>query len=352
MEKQLPQNIDEMLEIAMESVVSEDQAKDIVDRKALDSWLIKLRVDLESKCGIMMVLVSKMRRSILRVYSLFGVSPVIKKIRTFEDFKQLSSDMVNAQKEGGIEKPLSEALSRIIYRTITTDLVDKQANHWDKNNTEYLIPLVQEGIASSLKVRNAQVNIDIEKVSSVEFRLHGDIKNLLTPMDSPFQDDKTQAQEIIVSEKTKTEEMILEIQKNFQNIIACKTVLSPVKGLSFEQLKESQSLLFMLPFQTDEEKIIAKNLGAVGKDGTNMPITAEFLKLVIGGKSEYHLFAKGPNGVLLRAFEERPVKLAVPTEKKIVEEDESLFKSTFIVNLIIFFVFILVGALIFIFFFH
>lgn len=52
-------------------------------------------------------------------------------------------------------------------------------------------------------------------------------------------------------------------------------------------------------------------MGAVTKEGTIKPISGDFLKIINGGKNEFHIFAKGPNGILLRAFEERPVKLAV-----------------------------------------
>jgi hypothetical protein len=66
----------------------------------------------------------------------------------------------------------------------------------------------------------------------------------------------------------------------------------------------------------------AKQLGAVDSEGKNRPVIGQFLKLVTGEKNEFHIFAKGPQGVLLRAFEERPVKLAVPkSANKIKPQD-------------------------------
>ena len=75
-------------------------------------------------------------------------------------------------------------------------------------------------------------------------------------------------------------------------------------------------LLFVLPFQTTEEIALLKSVGAVTKEGAIKPIAGEFLKIITGGKMNI-IFCKGPNGILLRAFEERPVKLAVSKKKTI-----------------------------------
>ena len=140
---------------------------------------------------------------------------------------------------------------------------------------------------------------------------------MYAPILNPYKEIKTEPKKIVVPilenspEKIKAEAMISEVQKEFKQVLMCKTVVAPVAGIDFGNLKENMKLLFVLPFQTPEEIALAKSVGAVTKEGAIKPISGDFLKIINGGKNEFHIFAKGPNGILLRAFEERPVKLAV-----------------------------------------
>ncbi|EMO29878.1 hypothetical protein LEP1GSC170_4363 [Leptospira interrogans serovar Bataviae str. HAI135] len=92
-------------------------------------------------------------------------------------------------------------------------------------------------------------------------------------------------------------------------MILSKTVLAPVGGVDFDELTEGDRLYFQLPTGSMDEKAMAKTLGGIDENGNVRNVVGEFIGIA-AGKGEYHIFAKGPSGVLLQAFEERPVRLA------------------------------------------
>ncbi|MBE8432333.1 hypothetical protein IQB77_21750, partial [Leptospira interrogans serovar Pomona] len=102
---------------------------------------------------------------------------------------------------------------------------------------------------------------------------------------------------------------IEQFRKPFGRVILSKTVLAPVGGVDFDELTEGDKLFFQLPTGTMDEKAMARTLGGIDEDGNVKNVVGEFIGIATG-KGEYHIFAKGPSGVLLQAFEERPVRLA------------------------------------------
>ncbi|MCB1159333.1 MAG: hypothetical protein KDK45_17665, partial [Leptospiraceae bacterium] len=120
----------------------------------------------------------------------------------------------------------------------------------------------------------------------------------------------------IPAPKSGTELKMEEIESGFSSVVRCKTVLSPVSGIEFSRLREGQEILITLPYKTDQEKIWANRLGAVGEDGIVHPLIVKFYRYIEMSKGEYYIYAKGPENVLLKAFEERKVRIAVPKDKK------------------------------------
>ena len=280
----------------------------------------------------MMLLFSIEKGELLEIYSIFGNSPLINRIRTFENYNQFLKDLIEVVKAGGIEKALSDRIGRSIYKGLDPNGMLLQIPKILKKNFNDFCMMMQHLINSELKIQSTKMQIDIEKVNSLKFRINNPLEVFYKPIANPYKEIKKEPAKIVVPvlenspEKVKAEAMISDVQKDYKKVLMCKTIVSPVAGIDFDNLKENMKLLFVLPFETAEEKALAKSVGAVTQEGTIKPIAGDFLKIITGGKNEFHIFAKGPNGILLRAFEERPVKLAlskkIPQSAKKEERSE------------------------------
>jgi hypothetical protein len=331
----MSENIDEkthqseLMKYALESVKDNDQAFQLLEGKITDAILVKAQVHVENRSGILIFPFSVFKGDILSVHSVFGNSPLIIRMRTYEKYPQFLLDTIEIVKSGGNDKALSERIARAVYKNISASSLMKTIPKVSKKNYEELIALVQNGVNLELKISTTKAVIDVEKVSSIQFRMGNPLDSVLQPVLNPYnvQKEEEEKKKTVIPvfetspEKLKAEKEISEIQKEFQKVVICKTVVSPVAGLEFDALKETTKLLFLLPFQTEEEIEFAKQMGAVSKEGVNKPILGTFYKIITSGKNEFHIFAKGPNGILFRAFEERPVRLATPKQasKKKVE---------------------------------
>ncbi len=316
-ENETPNEQNELIVMARESVSSEENVTLLLEGKLIDALLIKASILVESRSGVMIFLFSLEKGDLLEVFSVFGNSPLLNRIRTFENSAQFLKDLIEAVKGGGIERPLSDRIGRSIYKGLDPQVMLLHFPKIAKKNFNDFCMLAQQIINSELRIQTSKVQIDMEKVSSLKFRINNPLGAIYAPILNPYKEIKTEPKKIVVpifensAEKLKAESLINEVQKEYKQVVVCKTVVAPVAGIDFDSLKENMKLLFVLPFQTSEEIALAKSVGAVTKEGTIKPIAGEFLKIITGGKNEYHIFAKGPNGVLLRAFEERPVKLAI-----------------------------------------
>jgi hypothetical protein len=331
----------ELQKLAALASRSQDEANLILKGEIIDSWLLKILINIENKTGAMMVLVSELSLKVVSIYSIFGTSPGIRKIRTFEKFQQFATDMGNAIKEGGMEAAVSERIGRTLYRTLLPEDLQSVLPDFDLGQLTNITDLITKGVAQETKLMNIQVELDIERINSAEFAKKNPIYGMVSEVRSPFEaaptnsstpNTSSRTQTTTSTPKTKIEIAVDDFVKDYKEVIKCSTVVSPVSGVLFDELKPGQKLLFMLPFKTSDEKSRARRLGAVNKLGQNGPVIGEFVKLIMG-KDEFHLFAKGPHNTLLRAFEERPVRLAVPKAKDYEQEEERNIKSIVMVAL-------------------
>ena len=302
----------ELINIAMESVLNEDQARELIQGKIEDAYLFKINVDIENRTGCATVLLSSYKNEIIEIYSVFGDNPRLKKIRTFEDIFQFSHDMAEACKEGGINQSLSDSVGRSIYRKLDKNFILSVRTMLESLDAQKFINFFKEAIVAELKVQKVKVQLDMEKTSSIKVRTANPLNGILSPVARPV--DESVVKEA-TEEKSAIDRQRELIEKGYTNIIECKTVLSPVAGVEFDDLREKQKILFNLPVESETQRIMAKQLGGVDKDGNKKPVVGEFIQIA-SAKGEYYIYAKGPGGVLLRSFEEGPVRIAVPKKEK------------------------------------
>ena len=307
----------ELINMAMESVLNEDQARELILGKIEDAYLFKINVDIENRTGCATVLMSAFKNDIIEIFSVFGENPRLKKIRTFEDIFQFTHDMAEACKEGGINQSLSDSVGRAIYKKMDRSFILSVKPMLESLDAQKFINFIKEAIIAELKVPKVKVQLDMEKISSVKVRTANSLNGIQAPVARPV--DEAAPKETASEEKSAIDRQRELIEKGFTNIIECKTVLSPVAGIEFDDLKENQKILFNLPLENESQRIMARQLGGIDKDGNKKPVVGEFIQIA-SAKNEYYLYAKGPGGVLLRSFEEGPVRIAVPKKEKAAQK--------------------------------
>ncbi|EMJ91327.1 hypothetical protein LEP1GSC193_3482 [Leptospira alstonii serovar Pingchang str. 80-412] len=296
------------MNLALESVLTEEQAVELIQGKIRDAYLLKIRIDIENRSGAVIALVSKYKNEVIEIFSLFSNSSLIRKIRSFEDSAAFALDMVEAAKSEPFDPGLSDSIGRIVYSKLTKAVLESSYTNWDKNDASSLVNILENQIKTSLKVNIVRIQADAEFLSSLKFRAKNVFTGILPSVNRPVEEPSI-GQVPESQEKTPVQRQIEQFRKPFGRVILSKTVLAPVGGVDFDELTEGDRLYFQLPTGTMDEKAMAKTLGGIDEDGNLKNVVGEFIGIATG-KGEYHIFAKGPSGVLLQAFEERPVRLA------------------------------------------
>ena len=334
------------MNLAMESVLTEDQARELVSGRIQDAFLLKLAIDVENRSGLVIAVVSVYRYEIIVLYSVFNDSTSIKKVRTFEDAGQFAHDFIEATKTGVVDKGLSESVGRLIYKKLDKSMISSMTQFLESGEASRFNTLVSETLVEGLKVKNVNVQVDAEKISSVKFRYKSPLDSI-APVNPPVMETGDKGEDL-PREKSAMEKQMEMIEKTHPKMLQCKTVLSPVAGVEFEELRAKQKLLFQIPIDSQESKEMAKLLGAIDNEGNPKPIIGEFLHL-LSGKNEYYIYAKGPGGILLRAFEEGPVRLAIPkvSQAKTVQssQDTSSGSMNLVIGIVLTILVILLGVM-------
>ncbi|GBF51105.1 hypothetical protein LPTSP4_26360 [Leptospira ryugenii] len=308
----------ELLGLTMEAVFTDEQAKEVLQGKITDAYLVKIKMDLDNKTGIILILASSIRKHILEVYSVFGSSTIFRRIRPFADFFQISTDLADIGKSSdGYDAQISESVGRIVYRFFTKEKLEEFLPLWEKKDPSRLSDQIEPLVLNGMKAGKAKLQAEIDKLSSAKFRFDNPMKGSISPIEKP-QEEVAPAPELSSAPKAPTEMSSLERQiqlfrQNAQREIPVNTVISPISGVDFDNLLVGQEILFRIPPDHPDALPNATALGALDKEGkvSKEPIVGKF-KGIASAKNEYHIFAEGPNQILLHSIEESPVKVATP----------------------------------------
>ncbi|HMV78940.1 MAG TPA: hypothetical protein PK453_25300 [Leptospiraceae bacterium] len=309
---ELIDNIEEKITLALQSVPRE-MAQDVIENKIQDAYAIKVLVELENKNGILIAVFSSVNMKMLSMHSAAGFSSHLKKVWTFNPWKEFAGDFVTALKAGGIENGLSDRVGRSVYRALTVQNVSALVPNLDLGQKDGIISMITAELVKEMKISKISIQLDFEKVNSVGYRTENPINGLWNEVRNPFEEQVQEAKPVQEKKKSSGYEFIDAIRERYDSIARCSSVISPLAGMEFKDLKPGQPILVQCPFKTTDEKIMARRLGAVNDKGINSPIQAKFIDLVHTEK-EYHILAEGPNKILIHIIEERPVRIAVPKE--------------------------------------
>jgi len=313
----------EILSLTMDAVFTEEQAKDVVAGKITDSYLVKMKLDIDGNTGMILVIASSFRKSILDLYCVVGNATIYRRLRPFSDFAQLSQDLADIAKANAIDKPLSDLLGQTLLRVFTKDKLEEFLILWQKKNPSRLSEFAEPALQASTNASKIKIQAEVDKISYGRFRFQNPMQGLVFPIakqntEIPKEEGKDSTGLDLTNlgessgEKTPLERQIDQFRKGFQRELPLKTYISPVSGVDFDSLIEGQEILFTIPMDSSETKSIGNLLGWMEEDGSvsKQPIPAKYLGIA-SVKNEYHIFAQGPNGILFHSQEEQPVKVGV-----------------------------------------
>lgn len=321
----LLKNQAEMMNLAYDSVITEDQAKELLNGRLEDAFLIKAKVDVENRTGVLLILISNIQKKIIEVYSLFGNSPHFRKIRTFEDHQQISRSLVEIHNSGGIDTSLSELNGYAVYDAFNKEVIQNYLDFWEKKDTTGINRLLEQAIMKHTKANMVKVTSEVDKLSSIKFRFKNPMQGVINPI-RPIQEDESPIEKN-PEDLLPYQRQILDIVRPYSKEILCETVLAPMNGVNFDELVEGMEILFRIPYSTPQEKLEAQALGAVDANGKLKPVIGNFL-IIVQGEGEYHIFAKGPNNTIFHSIEESPVRIATPHKKSISHSNIEITTET------------------------
>jgi len=319
----LLKNQAEMINLALESVNTEEQAKELMNGRLEDAFLIKAKVDVENRIGALLILISAYKHKILELYSLFGNSPILRKIRTFEDYQQLSMDFIQVKNGGGVDNSLSEIIGQGLYSDLMTPNILSFLPAWESKDIGGTTHFIEQSIMRHAKANQVKVVAEVEKMSSIKFRYKNPMHGIVSPI--------TYIADESVPEKSDEnllphERQIKDIVRSIGKEVLCETMLSPVNGVPLEDLVENQEILFRLPTSSPQDKVQAQAMGGIDTQGKPKPVVGKLIS-VIQGDGEYHILAKGPSNTVLHSIEDGPVKVAT-TQKRSSGFEATALEST------------------------
>jgi hypothetical protein len=308
----------DLMGLTMDSVFTDDQAKEVLQGKITDAYLVKMKFEIDNKTGIILILTSSIRKHIMEIYVVIGNSPIFRRIRTFADYVQISTDLADIGKTEGMDPAISETVGRIIYRTFTKEKLEEFLPVWEKKDPSRLSELLEPAIVNGTKAGRVKLVAEIDKISSAKFRYENPMKGIILPIPKPLDEmpaapDLSSAPAMPTGELSAIDRQIQQLRQGFTKEVTMKTVISPISGVEFDNLVVGQEILFRIPTETAEGMANASLLGAIDETGkiSKEPLVGKF-KGIASAKNEYHIFAEGPNQYLFHSIEESPVKVAVP----------------------------------------
>lgn len=308
----------DLLGLTKEAVFTDEQAKEVLQGKITDGYLIKVKIDLDGMNAMVLILVSSVRKHIMEIYAVAGNSPIFRRIRTFADPLQISTDLSDIGKSAGYDPAISENMGRAVYRVFTKEKLEEFLPLWQKKDPSRITETLESSILQATKGRNIKLQAEVDKLSTAKFRYENPMKGTISPISKPM--DEMPTPEEVASpasppsgEQSAIERQIAHFRSGFSKEVNMKTVISPISGVEFDNLVEGQEILFRVPVETQDGMSDASLLGLIDEEGkvSKEPLVGKFLGIA-SNKSEYHIFAEGPNKYLFHSVEEQPVKVAVP----------------------------------------
>jgi hypothetical protein len=307
----------DQLKLALESVPSEEVAKELIMDKIQDAYLIKIKVSIENKLGLIMILVSRYNKKILTVYSLAGTARTLNKTNPYEECKRIIQDLLDISTEEGLVPGLSESLGRAVYYSLPEKTILELQAVWEKKEIQSTLDILKMTIIKLMNIATITLEGDIEEISSIKVRFNNPLDGKVKPIAPPQEDIPVEVQPAsnpISSSKKPFEVYLDSIISNYKKVVNVKTTISPSDGVEFENLINDEVIYFKPSMKTEEDKQLLQQLGLILPGGKIQNIEGRFLKL-IEGEFDHHIFAVGPENLLLHSVDTNRVKVQVKNKR-------------------------------------
>lgn len=308
----------EKLNLALESVGSEDIARDLVNDKIKDAFLLKFKIKIETKIVILMVLVSTFSKKILFVYSLGGNAKSLNKVKPFENYIRFMHEFIQISSESGIDPALSLLVGRAAYNALNESVLDRQIQFWEEKKIDQTVKFISDKIAELTKLNLIQIESDMEKLSSVLVRHKSILQDVVKPIVPPSQNEEV----IDPTEGEDYKQFLSQMSPKFDLVLRVKTLLAPNDGKLISHLTEEDTICCKALANSQEQKKAAGLLKLITKEGKIKTIEGKVMKVFVDAEGQYHTFASGPDNTLLYAIDGQELKIQIKDHT--VAEPESI----------------------------
>ncbi len=309
---------------------NEDLARDVVNGSYRDIVIIKARYKNrdENYFGAFSVYLSIELSSVVGLVICTGKLPNIYKVKPFETWK-IHERSIRDIIEVELDNNSLDTINKLFIDRITSNTIENILSYIKLDNYDKLTNLFSKIIEELFSIDNIAIQIDTEKLTSVDFELISTVRI--------EQDNNESLKEQIEKKDLSTDSN--EFAGNM--IIDGKVILSPVDGKDIKAIVKGDYIKVLITEKTEKAINIATKLSFYDKENQTMKtITGE----VISHKKndmghEIHILI-APY-ILVKVSESEDVKVATISSVSEAEEDEKLSKKSLIITLLALFFLIL-----------
>ncbi len=273
-------------------------------------------------------------------------SSIFTRLRIFDDWKSLYKNMQIYETGDDVvesDKLCDDLIDSFIKADVFPDV--------QSLNLDYLSVAVQDILKESFGTEQIKTQVDLEQSNSMDVDLAG-ISIMVPEVEQKAEQEFSAPQQ--AEEKSDFDRVIDAIEERAKFIVEGESVLSPVKGVFVNEVKQGEKIYVMLRGNDDVSSKILDAYKARDDEGNPQPVLGRIVDKVSNEGNGYVLYALVAKGIYAKIFEEENVK--IQTEITKAKRDEPEVKSgngegKTVLSVLVYIVFVMmIGGLIFLLF--
>jgi len=255
-------------------------------------------------------------------------SEIFEKIRIFDDWKSLYSDMKSYKKSDNtldIQSFTDYFLDSLIGYDVFPYVTDGDLDELTKD--------IREILTKSFNDSEIQCQVEMEPTNSLM------METMSIPIDSPGGAEiPDEAKDDVAAPVSEEDKKMAKIEESANFVISGKAIVSPVKGKYINDVDPGEKIMVLLSKNDPVSNKIIKVMEAEDTDGNIHPVKGRIKEKIPMEKGGYILYALVAKGVLSKIIEEENVKIRIdnPEEKKAQNGKSVETKNSLIIGLLIF----------------
>ena len=294
---------------------------EVIKGKFLDAYIIKVKVSFGHRQGIIIFILSKLRKKVLCIQSSFQngfMTNVVNRFNVFANYtsKEMDKEIQDIESYKNYDELYSKRITVEFSKQLTTHLIGRFVLDLDKDSsTEKIEKLVSDFFTPKAgKSEKIKIEVGFEEIASVLYRNDSKLENNFQKfLDKKAIDNSTKQEEdkkaeledkkeVTIAPKETTniigEKFSSFYKQNYRNFFFVESVVEPVNGVPLDELNEDYSLYF----RTLDNNVVS--------DGKN--IVGDYRELVENKlEGNYYLFSTYNDSILYSIENDLKVKLKV-----------------------------------------